>query len=151
MSIDIVKQVLEGLAEFSTATRLYALSVGGDDAAYDGLLVEAFFASDALQEVGARDIIVLSTNAELALESMQGQPATLAIALADGGRTHFSGQICEAAMLGSNGSLTRYRIRIAPWIWRLSQVRNSRVWQDKTVIEIVDEVFGVHRPVAQWR
>jgi len=30
-------------------------------------------------------------------------------------------------------------------------VHNSRVWQDKTVIEIVDAVFGAHVPLAQWR
>jgi uncharacterized protein involved in type VI secretion and phage assembly len=30
-------------------------------------------------------------------------------------------------------------------------VRNSRVWQDKTVIEIVEAVFQEHAPLAVWR
>jgi len=54
-------------------------------------------------------------------------------------------------MLGSEGGLARFRVRLTPWLWRLSQVRNSRVWQDKTVVEIVDEVFEGYAPLAQWR
>jgi uncharacterized protein involved in type VI secretion and phage assembly/uncharacterized protein (DUF2345 family) len=30
-------------------------------------------------------------------------------------------------------------------------VRNSRVWQDKTVIDIIDYVFDAYRPLARWR
>jgi len=48
-------------------------------------------------------------------------------------------------MLGSDGGLARYRVRISPWLWRLGQVRNSRVWQDKTVIGMVDSVFDWRR------
>jgi uncharacterized protein involved in type VI secretion and phage assembly len=54
-------------------------------------------------------------------------------------------------MLGSDGGFARYRIRISPWLWRLGQVRNSRVWQDKSVIEIVDAVFASWLPLARWR
>ena len=88
-----------------------------------------------MQEVGARDVIVVSTSAHVALASLLGQPASLQVSLADGSRTPFSGDISEAAMLGSEGGLARYRLRLTPWLWRLSQVRNSRVWQDKSVIE----------------
>jgi uncharacterized protein involved in type VI secretion and phage assembly len=51
-----------------------------------------------------------------------------------------NGEITQAVMLGSEGGLARCRLRLTPWLWRLSQVRNSRVWQDRTVIEIIDEV-----------
>ncbi|WP_371860196.1 type VI secretion system Vgr family protein [Pseudoduganella plicata] len=77
--------------------------------------------------------------------------ATLAISLADGTRTTFSGDITQVAMLGSEGGLARYRVRLTPWLWRLTQVRNSRVWQDKSVIDIVDDVLGAYQPLAQWR
>ena len=98
-----------------------------------------------------RDVIVLPTSAHVALESLLGEQATLEISLADGTRSSFAGEINEVAMLGSDGGFARYRIRIAPWPWRLGQVRNSRVWQDKTVIQIVDSVFASYRPMARWR
>jgi len=80
-----------------------------------------------MQVIGARDLILLSTNAELDLEPLLGQPAALETSLVDGSRARFSGLVSEAAMLGSFGGLARYRLRLQPWLWRLGQVRNSRV------------------------
>ncbi|MET0981832.1 MAG: type VI secretion system Vgr family protein, partial [Telluria sp.] len=151
MHTALVDQVTAALAEFSSASRLYALSIGEDEQASQCLLVEAFSASDALHAIGARDLIVLSTSVHLRLDALLGKPATLHVSLADGTRTCFAGDISEVAQLGSDGGLARYRLRIAPWMWRLGQVRNSRVWQDKSVIEIVDAVFQPYRPLARWR
>ena len=153
MSMVLGEQILTALAQFSSATRLYELQLGRDDADPGAgvLLVEAFAADDAVDAVGARDVIALSTNAHIDLRDVLGQPATLAISLPDGTRTTFNGGVTQAAMLGSEGGLARYRLRLTPWSWRLTQGRNSRVWQDMTIVEIVDAVFGDYAPLAQWR
>lgn len=153
MSVVLAEKVAAELAQFSSETRLYGLSID-DDAACPGvgeLLVEAFAAHDAVQGVGWRDLIVLSLDAHLPLEPMLGKQATLHVSLAGGDRTGFTGDITDIAMLGSDGGLARYRLRLSPWLWRLGQVRNCRVWQDKTIVEIVDSVFAVYLPLAQWR
>nr|WP_314543668.1 type VI secretion system Vgr family protein [uncultured Massilia sp.] len=142
----VLAQVVDALAAFSGAERLYALDVGDTE-----LLVEAFAGDDALQEVGMRELIVLSTSAFLDIESLLGQQASLRVRLADGTRTSFDGEVCAVVMLGGDGGLARYRLRVAPWTWRLAYVRQSRVWQDRSVVEIVDEVFEVYRPAANWR
>ena len=149
MANALIGEVSAALAEFSGASRLIDLRIGERDEY--GLLVEAFAAEEAVQEVALRDVIALSTSATIPVTALLGQPATLELALADGTRERFSGEICDAAMLGSDGGLARYRIRIAPWIWRLAHVRNCRVWQDKRVIDIVDAVFADYRPAARWR
>ncbi|MES2318387.1 MAG: type VI secretion system Vgr family protein [Pseudomonadota bacterium] len=153
MGSTLIEQVTSALAQFSSASRLYALTVGDGSAnlGAGGLLVEAFAADDEVQCIGGRDIIVLSTDAHIALEPLLGQAASLEVSLADGTRTTFEGDINEVAMLGSEGGLARYRLRVVPWMWRLSQVRNSRVWQDKSVIEIVESVFEAYVPLAIWR
>jgi uncharacterized protein involved in type VI secretion and phage assembly len=130
MSMALIEQVTTALAQFSSATRLYELTLdddGGADLGAGGLLVEAFAADDRVQGVGARELIVLSTNALIDLQPLLGRRASLAVSLADGSRTHFHGEITQAAMLGSEGGLARFRLRLTPWLWRLSQVRNSRV------------------------
>jgi Rhs element Vgr protein len=149
----LIEKITAALSQFSSASRLYALTVGDGDAdlGSGGLLVEAFAADDAVQGIGARDVIVLSTDAHISLAPLLGQNASLEVSLADGTRTRFDGDISEVAMLGSEGGLARYRLRLSPWMWRLSQVRNSRVWQDKSVIEIVEEVFESYGAVAKWR
>jgi type VI secretion system secreted protein VgrG len=153
MTIALVRQVTDAVAEFASSSRLYALSIGDHEAGsgLDSLLVEAFAASEAVQEIGWRDVIVLSTSAHLEPGSLLGQPAALDIRLADGSRSRFSGELVEAAMLGSDGGLARYRLRIVPWLWRLGQVRNSRVWQDRSVVDIVDAVLKDYLPLARWR
>ncbi|WP_409266359.1 type VI secretion system Vgr family protein [Massilia sp. BHUDP2] len=149
MSSDLTDQITATLAEFSSATRLFELRLG--DASCSTLLVEAFSAEDALLDIPVCDVIALSTNAYLKAEPLLGQPASLQITLVDGEQESIGGEICAVSVLGSDGGLARYRIRISPWIWRLEHVRSSRVWQDKTIVEIVDEVFASYRPVARWR
>lgn len=153
MRVTTIEQVTSALALFSSASRLCALVVGDGNANLGAgeLLVEAFVADDAVQGIGARDVIVLSTDAHISLAPLLGQNASLDVSLADGTRTRFEGDISEVAMLGSEGGLARYRLRLSPWMWRLGQVRNNRVWQDKTVIDIVDEVFAAYGQLAKWR
>jgi Rhs element Vgr protein len=153
MHTALADQLTAALAEFSSASRLYELSIGDGvpDGLSQALLVEAFSATDAVDEIGARDVIVLSTSVHITLQALLGQAAALHISLADGTRTRFAGELSEVAQLGSDGGLARYRLRISPWMWRLGQVRNSRVWQDKSVPEIVDAVFQSYQPLAKWR
>lgn len=149
MSSALTDRIFTALAEFSSASRLYELKLGDQDAS--SLLVEAFVAEDGVQEVGKRDVIALSTDASLEPASLLGQAGVLEVSLADGRRERFAGEICEAVTLGSDGGLARYRLRISSWLWRLDHVRNSRVWQDKSVIDIVDSVFDSCLPSARWR
>ncbi len=149
MPTSLIDQVRDALLTFTASSRLYELTVGEERKGR--LLVEAFAADEQLQHTGSRDIICLSTDAFIAPASLLGQVARLQISLANRSRTGFHGLITQACMLGSNGGLTRYRIRVQPWLWQLSQVRNSRAWEEKTVIEIVDDVFEAYSPQAQWR
>ena len=154
MNSALMQQVTNALAHFSSKTRLYGLIVGDGSTANTGkneLLVEAFYADDSVQGIGARDVIVLSTSAYVALDTLLGQTASLEISLTDGTRASFAGHISHVAMLGGDGGFARYRVTISSWLWRLGRVRNSRVWQDKTVVEIVDAVFQAYLPQARWR
>ena len=146
-------EALAALAGFDSATGLYALRIGDGESDLPGgeLMVEAFVADDAVQGLGVRDVIALSTSAAIDPSSLLGRPAALEVSLADGTREDFAGEICAAAQLGSDGGLARYRVRIAHWVWRLAHVRNSRVWQDKAVTDIVDDVFSAYAPAARWR
>lgn len=153
MGATLTDQITSALAQFSSATRLYALTVGDDSTDLDEgkFLVEAFAADDELQGVGVRDVIVVSTDAYVALRPLLGKLANLQVSLADGTRAVFAGIVNEAAMLGSEGGLARYRLRMVSWMWQLTQVRNCRVWEEKSVIDIVEAVFEAYRPLAIWR
>lgn len=152
LAMDLADKIRSALRDFSADTRLYALEFA-DPSLSDAapLVVEAFSAIDAVQDTGSRDLIVLATDAFLDMAALLDQQARLVTTLASGARTSFTGHISEVAMLGSNGGLARFRLRLRPWLWRLSQQRNSRVWQDQSVMDIIDDVLGGYAPVALWR
>jgi Rhs element Vgr protein len=152
MSQQIVQQIYAALARFASDSRLYELTLEQEEGlGSGGLMVEAFLADDCLQEVGMREVIALSTSAHIGIKQLLGQRATLHASLADGSRTKFHGFVSQAAMLGSEGGLARYRLRLSPWLWLLTQSRASRVWQDASVADIVESTFQQYAPQARWR
>ncbi|MEX5747199.1 type VI secretion system Vgr family protein [Massilia sp. X63] len=153
MSTELTERIAAALAEFSGTTRFLVLTIGDQarDVASSTLLVEAYAADDSLLGISTCEVIALSTSAHLDVESLLGQPVALGITLADGSLERVGGEIGAIATLGSDGGLARYRIRITPWTWRLAHARNSRVWQDKSIVDIVDEIFAAYSPGARWR
>jgi type VI secretion system secreted protein VgrG len=43
-----------------------------------------------------------------------------------------------------------YRLRIAPRLWTLTRTRNTRIFQEKTVEEVIDAVLAAHRIAHRW-
>ncbi|WP_235318749.1 type VI secretion system Vgr family protein [Lysobacter sp. A03] len=127
---------------------MYALSVGGASA---DLIVERWQGRESLSQGFEWWIDALSTDAGLDLDALLGQSATLSIRAADGGRIPRSGLIRQAECVGSDGGLARYRLCLVPWTWLLTQGRHSRVFQDRTVLEIVEAVFEDYAPLANWQ
>ncbi|WP_310567747.1 type VI secretion system Vgr family protein [Hydrogenophaga sp.] len=97
----------------------------------------------------------LAGDAHLELKSLIGQPVLLELLTADGSLRPFSGHVTSFALLGSDGGLARYRLVIQPWLAFLGHNQDSWVFQDQTVMEIVDQIFNDHAGQGtlkpQWR
>ena len=139
-------------------TRLYQLEAVGSGAsdesfqdALSDLMVERFVLHEALSEPFVLELQVLSLRADLPLKALHGRAVRLGITLADGQRSHRSGYITRASALDADGGLARYHLRVQPWPALLNATLASRVWQERTVVEIVDDVFTDHQGVAAWR
>ncbi len=133
---------------FSSTTRLYDLTWRDEGPA---VMVEAWWSHAALSGGFELCIDVLATDAHIALERFLGQALTLHSALPDGTRSDRSGLVRTARSLGADGGFGRYRLVVVPWSWLLTRSRHNRVFQDKSVIEIADTVFGAHAPFAAWQ
>src|SRR5690554_3002977 len=139
---------LAALVGIGDATRLYRLELEGNATP---LLVERWHGRERLAGDFQWTVDALSTDAALPIDDWLGKPATLHTRLADGGSHPRSGLVREAACLGADGGLARYRLVLAPWTWLLTQGRHSRVFQDRGVVEIVEAVFAGYAPLAAWR
>ena len=58
---------------------------------------------------------------------------------------NLNGHITQAALLGSDGGLARYRLVIEPWLSFLAHRTDAYVFQRKTVVQIIDEVFACYQ------
>jgi type VI secretion system VgrG family protein len=67
----------------------------------------------------------------------------------------FHGYLTAVELNGANGGLARYTLTLQPWTAFLSRTRDSRVFQDKTVFDILDAVFsawqGRGKLAPAWR
>lgn len=104
------------------------------------------------------EVLALSTNAHLQLKDLIGQPVRLDL-LTQQSRTvlrPFHGHVTAFALLGSDAGLARYQLTIEPWLSFLSHREDAWVFQDKTVMDIIDEVFtdyqsqGKLAPAWRW-
>lgn len=133
----------------SSQTRLHSLEAPFP---LDQLLhVERWAGTEVLSGLYHWDVLTLSTDHNIPLNPMLGEKITLLTRLADGSHSRRSGLVSTAARLGSDGSLTRYHLTLVPWLWTLTQSFRSRVFQDKSVQAIINQVFAGYELYASWR
>ena len=94
--------------------------------------------------IGCRVVVhALAADTHIELKSVIGQPALLNLLTAQS-RTAlrpFHGHFTQAALMGSDGGLARYRLVIEPWLSFLAHRTDAYVFQTKTVIQIIEEIF----------
>ncbi|KGM56566.1 type IV secretion protein Rhs [Lysobacter arseniciresistens ZS79] len=143
---------LAALSRLDGADRLYSLDFERPPGAFGGgLVVDRWHGWEALSEGFEWLVDLLSVDARLPLDGLVGQRATLWTRAADGSRIPRSGLVREAACIGSDGGLARYRVSLVPWTWLLTQGRHSRVYQDRGVVGIIESVFDAYAPYAAWQ
>lgn len=101
-------------------------------------------------------VTALSTDADLVLQDLLGQPVRLNWRT-DGStgprERSIHGRVTSFELLGSDGGLSRYGLIIEPGLRFLNRRVDSWVFQSQTVVEIVDEILREHAALLglQWR
>ena len=83
---------------------------------------------------------LLSFNSELHFDKIVGELVTVVMDLSKGER-YFSGYITEFQYMGNKDGFARYHATLRPWLWFLTRTSDCRIFQDKTVPEIIEKVF----------
>jgi type VI secretion system secreted protein VgrG len=146
--------MLELFSSFMQDTRLLKLTT---PLGSNKLVVECMRGEEGLSQCFEFKLTVLSTDAAIPSKSLLGQPALLEL-LTSASRTDlrpFHGHITSVESLKADGGFARYAITLSPWYAFLAQGRDSRIFQDKTVFEILDAIFGgwqsLGKLVPAWR
>ncbi|HWV04382.1 type VI secretion system Vgr family protein [Ralstonia sp.] len=142
-------------ASFSQADRLLRLETPlGPNA----LLPEQVDVAEHIDAGGFRlELTALSDNADIDSAKLLGQPVRLDL-LTQQSRSAlrpFHGHVTRFEQVGANGGLVRYRLVIEPWLAFLRHRQDSFLFQDMSVIEVIDSLFGDYqgqgRLVPAWR
>lgn len=116
----------------------------------DQLVLSRFDGSEGVSELFEWRIEALSNDGDLDFDALLGKNATLTIHGTAGGTRHFDGIVTETQWLGVRDHFHCYRLVLRPWLWVLSHRTDCFIFHEKTVPQIIAEVFARHGALADF-
>jgi type VI secretion system secreted protein VgrG len=110
----------------------------------DAVLLTSFHAVERISSLFRFDLDLVSSQSALDSKKILGQSVTIKVKLAMGSERHFNGIATRFMQAGRTGKLTSYRAEVHPKLWLLGKTRDSRIFQDKSVPEIVKSLLSEH-------
>ncbi|MEC5386806.1 type VI secretion system tip protein TssI/VgrG [Uliginosibacterium sp. H3] len=108
------------------------------------LLFSRLNAGEALSQVADFQIECLSSETDVDLDSILGKQVSLRVGLPDDKERFFCGYVTAISHLGTEERYQAYRLQVRPWLWFLTRTADCRIFQSKTVPDIIKEVFADH-------
>lgn len=81
-----------------------------------------------------------SPEAKSDLTSLLGSSVTVTVGNPDGSTRYFNGIVGRIAYAGMRSGARSYRIELRPWLWLLSHRKDCRIFQNKSIWEIITSV-----------
>ena len=137
--------VAAGVSLFGQGARLLKLRFPESSGlGEESLLPHRLSGEEGLSENYRYTLDCLSADTHLELKRLLGQPVEIALLLPDGGSRLLTGLVTHAAQNGADGGFAQYVLTIEPALATLRHRRNSRVFQDKSVPQIVCSILDEH-------
>ncbi|MBA3312906.1 MAG: type VI secretion system tip protein VgrG [Planctomycetota bacterium] len=108
------------------------------------LLVHQFTASESVSHLFSVDVELVAQvhkAGSVSADALLGRPATISVELQDKSHRHFQGIISRFSQGGRDARFQYYHAEIVPWLWLLTRRFDCRVFQNKTVPDIIKTVF----------
>ena len=111
----------------------------------DHLALVSLRGQDRMSACFSYDLELASTDGSVKPDDLLGTGATIWLDDADAVRMPVNGIIVRFAVAQRSArGLTVYRVRLVPALWLLTRTSDCRIFQDKTVQQIVDQLLGEH-------
>ena len=134
----------------STSNRMYFLTL--QDYGEDDLLIEEMSGHEAVSELFEFRLRLLSEHDDIDPRKIIGKWAILRIESWDSshmaGERHWNGYVSRFSQTGrapsadGEGDLYTYECDIVPWFWMLTQHEDCRIFQNLSVPDIIETIFG---------
>lgn len=112
----------------------------------DKLLLRGLQMTEELGRPFSAELDLRSEESEIVFEDIIAQNCTVRIFQTDGKTRYINGWISKFVQEGtpSQGRANRYRATLVPWLWFLTRSSDCRIFQEKSIPDIVKEVFRDH-------
>jgi len=108
----------------------------------DVLLLREVTVTEELGRLFSINVEMGSTQ-DISFEKLLGQNVSIRLNLAQGKR-FFNGFVTSISQGVSEGRFARYYATIHPWLWFLTRTSDCRIFQNKTVPDIIKEILQEH-------
>ncbi|MBR0936616.1 type VI secretion system Vgr family protein [Bradyrhizobium jicamae] len=105
------------------------------------LALVRFDGTEGLSELFEYHIEALSKQENIDFDKAIGQSCTLKLMAFKGKQRIYDGILTEARWIGKKQDHFHYRLVLRPWLWLLGHKADCRIFLDKNVKEIIQDVF----------
>ena len=134
------------MASITQDNRLLSITT---PAGKDVLLLDAVSGSEEISHPFSFDLRLLADiengmDAKVKPADLVGKAVTVSIRLADGSQRYLHGLIHRFVVGGRGPLFQEYRIEMVPWLTLLGHASSCRIFQGKTIPEVIEAVFKAH-------
>lgn len=112
----------------------------------DELILTGFKGAEKLSGLFRFELDLVSERRSIAFEEIVGANVTLLLGLRDDSSKYINGMISSFTQNSNvdsdENSLSVYTATMVPWFWLLTRTADSRIFQEKSVPDIVEQIFS---------
>jgi type VI secretion system secreted protein VgrG len=105
------------------------------------LLVEKFHGKESISELFKFTVYVATKKIQIDFQKVIGKPAQLSILRTSGKDRFINGIVDEIEYISETKAHIHYRFEVVPSVWLLKYRQDNRIFQDKTVEDIIEKVL----------
>jgi type VI secretion system secreted protein VgrG len=107
----------------------------------DALLLTNFSGREEMSRLFTFQLQTVSEEDVIKPLDLLGAPVTVAVRMPNDEERYFNGCISRFNYLGKNDRLNVYTAEMVPWLWFLTRTHDCRIFQNKTVPQIIAQIF----------
>ena len=115
----------------------------------DALEFSRLDGSDGLSRNGEYRVTVRSRRGDIQADELLGHPVSVVLTTPHAGTREFNGLAVGFYQTGQQGRYHHYLIVVRPWTWLLTRTSDCKIFQDKTLRQIIEAVLADH-PYADF-
>ena len=107
----------------------------------DVLLLRSFSGHETMSQLFEFHLDMLSTEPDLDPKEIVGKSVTVRMQIDVGQERYFNGFVSRFRQVGAEGRYAVYDATVVPWFWFLTRTTDCRIFQNKSVPTIVEDIF----------